>query len=286
MQTVGNTRERAKFIEKGSQLSIRCQCKLLHIPRSLFYYQLCGESAENLRLMEIMDRVHMVDPAAGSRRLCSYLQRATGERIDRKRVRRLMRRMGIEAVYPRKRTTIPGGPSGIFPYLLKDVEISRPNQVWCADITYIPMRRGFMYLFAILDWYSRKVVAWELSNTLDLRFCLNCLQRAMKISGAPEIMNTDQGCHFTTEKWSTPLKDAGVRISMDGKGRWLDNVVVERFWRSIKYEDIYLQSYEKPNELERGIARYINRYNNDRPHQSLSGATPEEIYREEAIVAI
>ena len=148
------------------------------------------------------------------------------------------------------------------------------------------MRRGFMYLFAILDWFSRKVVAWELSNTLDLDFCLNCLKRAMKNSGAPEIMNTDQGCHFTTEKWSTPLKNAGVRISMDGKSRWLDNVVVERFWRSIKYEDIYLQSYENPNELESGIAKYINRYNNDRPHQSLSGATPEEIYSQEPIVAI
>jgi putative transposase len=236
--------------------------------------------------METLDRLHIIDPSAGSRRLGNYLQRTTGEKVDRKRVRRLMRLMGIEAVYPRKRTTIPGGPSGIFPYLLKDVDISRPNQVWCADLTYIPMRRGFMYLFAILDWFSRKVVAWELSNTLDSGFCLNCLQRVLEISAAPVIMNTDQGCHFTSEKWSSPLKEAGVRISMDGKGRWIDNVVVERFWRSIKYEDIYLQSYESPNELERGIAAYIDHYNNDRPHQSLAGSTPEEIYSKVANVAI
>lgn len=278
MQTVGNTRERAKFIDKASQLSIRCQCKLLHIPRSLVYYQLSGESEENLRLMEMMDRLHMSDPSAGTRRLCAYLERLTGKVFERKRVRRLMRVMGIEAVYPRKRTTIPGGPSGIFPYLLKDLEIVRANQVWSADITYIPMRRGFMYLFAIIDWFSRKVISWELSNTLDIGFCMNCLQRALKVSGPPEVMNTDQGCHFTSEKWSACLQKAGVKISMDGKGRWIDNVIVERFWRSIKYEDIYLKSYETPIELEKGIQQYIKHYNTIRPHQSLSGETPEEQY--------
>lgn len=259
-------------------MSIRCQCKLLHIPRSLVYYQLSGESEENLRLMETMDRLHMSDPSAGTRRLCAYLERLTGKVFERKRVRRLMRVMGIEAVYPRKRTTIPGGPSGIFPYLLKDLEIVRPNQVWSADITYIPMRRGFMYLFAIIDWFSRKVISWELSNTLDIGFCMNCLQRALKVSGPPEVMNTDQGCHFTSEKWSACLQKAGVKISMDGKGRWIDNVIVERFWRSIKYEDIYLKSYETPIELEKGIQQYIKHYNTIRPHQSLSGETPEERY--------
>lgn len=278
MQTVGNTRERAKFIEKGSQLSIRCQCRLLHIPRSLVYYQLLGESEENLRLMEAMDRLHMADPSAGNRRMRVYLKRLTGKSIDKKRVRRLMRLMGLEAVYPRKRTTIPGGPSGISPYLLKDIEITRPNQVWAADITYIPMRRGFMYLFAIIDWFSRKVISWELSNTLDVGFCLNCLKRAIKVSGVPEIMNTDQGSHFTSEKWISSLRQAGIKISMDGKGRWIDNVIVERFWRTIKYEDIYLKSYENPLELEKGIKDYVRHYNTIRPHQSLSGATPEEIY--------
>jgi putative transposase len=278
VQAVGNTRERAKFIEKDSQLSIRCQCKLLHIPRSLVYYQLSGESGENLQMMKVMDRLHLSDPSAGTRRICGYLQRLTGKDIERKRVRRLMRLMGIEAVYPRKRTTIPGGPSGIFPYLLKDMEINRPNQVWCADITYIPMRRGFMYLFAIVDWFSRKVISWELSNTLDMGFCLSCLQRAIKVSGPPEIMNTDQGCHFTSEKWITCLQDAGVRISMDGKGRWIDNVIVERFWRTIKYEDIYLKSYENPMELEKGVKTFIRHYNTFRPHQSLSGSTPDEVF--------
>ena len=191
-----------------------------------------------------------------------------------------MQVMGIEAIYPRMRTTIPGGPSGIHPYLLKDLDICRPNQVWAADITYIPMQKGFMYLFAIIDWYSRKIIAWELSNTLDAEFCRRCLKRAMLLNGFPEIMNTDQGCHFTSESWQKLLKDADVKISMDGKGRWIDNVVIERFWRTIKYEDIYLQSYRSPNELERGVTRFMLRYNSIRPHDSLEGQTPDEAYWE------
>jgi putative transposase len=228
--------------------------------------------------MKQIDVLHIEDPAAGSRRLSRYLTRQTGRSIDRKRVRRLMRVMGIEAIYPRKRTTIPGGPSGIHPYLLKDLDIFRPNQVWAADITYIPMQKGFMYLFAIIDWYSRKIVAWELSNTLDAEFCQRCLKRALFLDGIPDIMNTDQGCHFTAEKWQQQLNDAGVKISMDGKGRWIDNVLIERFWRTIKYEDIYLQSYSSPNELERGIEKFMLRYNSIRPHASLDGQTPEEVY--------
>ncbi len=170
--TVGNTHERAKLIELSSQLSIRCQCRLLHVPRSMVYYRLSGESTENLDFMEMMDRLHITDPSSGSRRMYKYLRRLTGKKIGRKRVCRLMRLMGVEAVYPRKRTTIPGGPSGISPYRLKELDINRPDQVLCADITYIPMRRGFMYLFAIMDWYSRKIIDWELSNTLDNVFCL------------------------------------------------------------------------------------------------------------------
>jgi putative transposase len=278
VQAVGNPRQRSELIEKDSHLSIRRQCRLLHIHRSMIYYDLSEETLENLALMEKMDQLYLEDPSAGSRRMSSYLRRQTAKATNRKRVRRLMRVMGIEAIYPRKRTTIPGGPSGIYPYRLKGLNISRPNQVWCADITFIPMRRGYMYLFAIMDWHSRKVIDWELSNTLDLSFCLDCLKRAIKHSGIPEIMNTDQGSQFTSEQWLSFLKDNGIIISMDGKGRWLDNVVIERFWRSIKYEDIYLKSYETAKDLARGIKSYIIRYNQYRPHQSLSEATPEEIY--------
>lgn len=285
MQTVGNSRERAQLVEKSSQLSIRCQCALLDIPRSLVYYCLKGESADNLKLMRMIDQLHMADPSAGSRRLGKYIKRLTGNKPGRKRLVRLMRIMGVEAVYPRKRTTIPGGPSGIHPYRLKGLTIDRPNQVWCADITFIPMRRGFMYLFAIMDWYSRKIIAWELSNTLDTRFCIKALNRALSSSGIPEIMNTDQGCQFTSEEWLGRLQFCGVIVSMDGKGRWLDNVMIERFWRSIKYEDIYLKSYETARELERGIQGYITRYNQHRPHDSLADATPEEIYTEKVALA-
>lgn len=279
MQAVGNPRQRAELVDRDSQLSIRCQCRLLDIHRSRVYYRLAGESLENLCLMKEIDKIHLEDPTAGSRRMSKYLKRLTGKQIGRKRVRRLMGQMGVEAIYPRKRTTIPGGPSGIFPYRLRGIEINRPNQVWCADITYIPMRRGFMYLFAIMDWHSRKIVSWEISNTLDTSFCLKALKRALLISGSPEIINTDQGCQFTSDEWINSLQGAGITISMDGKGRWIDNVMIERFWRSIKYEDIYLKSYENAVELEKGVASYIDRYNLYRPHASLNNATPEEVYR-------
>lgn len=286
MQTVGNPRQRSKLIEKDSQLSIRIQCRLLHIHRSMIYYDLSDETAENLDLMKRMDQLFLEDPSAGSRRMSSYLRRQTGKATNRKRVRRLMRKMGVEAIYPRTRTTIPGGPSGIYPYRLKGLNISRPNQVWCADITFIPMRRGYMYLFAIMDWHSRKIIDWELSNTLDLRFCVDCLKRAIRHSGIPEIMNTDQGSQFTSDQWISTLKGNGITISMDGKGRWLDNVAIERFWRSIKYEDVYLKSYETARDLARGIQSYITRYNQYRPHQSLNEATPEEIYSGKVEIAV
>ena len=286
MQTVGNPRQRSKLIEKDSQLSIRIQCRLLHIHRSMIYYDLSDETAENLDLMKRMDQLFLEDPSAGSRRMSSYLRRQTGKATNRKRVRRLMRKMGVEAIYPRTRTTIPGGRSGIYPYRLKGLNISRPNQVWCVDITFIPMRRGYMYLFAIMDWHSRKIIDWELSNTLDLRFCVDCLKRAIRHSGIPEIMNTDQGSQFTSDQWISTLKGNGITISMDGKGRWLDNVAIERFWRSIKYEDVYLKSYETARDLARGIQSYITRYNKYRPHQSLNEATPEEIYSGKVEIAV
>jgi putative transposase len=286
VQAVGNPRQRSELIEKDSHLSIRRQCRLLSIHRSMIYYDLSDETVENLELMKKIDRLYLEDPSAGSRRMSSYLSRETGKATNRKRVRRLMRKMGIEAIYPRTRTTIPGGPSGIFPYRLKGLHISHPNQVWSADITFIPMRRGYMYLFAIMDWYSRKIIDWELSNTLDLTFCLECLKRALRHSGIPEIMNTDQGSQFTSEQWLSILKDNDIIISMDGKGRWLDNVTIERFWRSIKYEDIYLKSYETIKDLVGGVQSYITRYNEYRPHQSLSEATPEEIYSGKLKIAV
>ena len=190
-----------------------------------------------------------------------------------------MRLMAMEALCPRPRTTIPAGGAAPCPYLLRNLAIERPNQVWCADITYIPMRRGFMYLVAILDWHSRKVLAWEVSNTLDVEFCLRALRLAVAETGTcPEILNTDQGCQFTSDEWIGFLKERGVSISMDGKGAWRDNVIVERFWRSVKYEDIYLRSYGDGRELRRGLEAYIRHYNYRRPHQSLGGATPGETY--------
>lgn len=266
-------------MSREEKLSIRRQCELVDISRSLLYYLPKGEPEENLRIMRKIDELYMEDATAGSRRMRDYLRRNGWPKIGRGRVKRLMHLMGIEAVYPRKRTTIPGGPSGIYPYRLRGLKIDRSNQVWCADITYIPMARGFMYLFAVMDWHSRKVLAWELSNTLDTGFCLRALNKAVESAGTmPEIFNTDQGCQFTSDEWTGRLKDLGITISMDGKGRWLDNVVIERFWRSIKYEDIYLKSYENGWELERGIGAYMMRYNFRRPHQSLKGATPEEVY--------
>jgi putative transposase len=266
-------------VSSEPKISIRRQCDLLGISRSLIYYLPKGEPDDNLKIMRELDELHLEDASAGSRRMRSHLRQRGWQKISRGRVKRLMMLMGIKAVYPRKRTTIPGGPSGIYPYRLKGLKIERPNQVWSADITYIPMARGFMYLFAIIDWHSRKVLSWELSNTLDTGFCLRTLNQAVELTGtAPDIFNTDQGCQFTSDEWIGRLKELEITISMDGKGRWLDNVVIERFWRSLKYEDVYLKSYENGWELERGIEAYIMRYNSERPHQSLEDATPDEVY--------
>ena len=267
------------MIAQDAPLSIRRQCTLVGVSRNRYYRKPSEVSAEDLRIMERMDRLHLEDPSAGARRLAEYLKRDGFGPIGRRRVRRLMRLMAMEAIYPRPRTTIPSGQAGRYPYLLRNLTIDRPNQVWCADITYIPMRRGFMYLVAILDWYSRKVLAWELSNTLDPAFCLRALRRAVTETGTrPEIMNTDQGSQFTSDEWIDFLKERGISISMDGKGTWRDNVIVERFWRSVKYEDIYLRCYGDGQELSDGLERYMRRYNHRRPHQSLGGATPEEAY--------
>ena len=230
-----------------------------------------------LAAMRRIDEIHLKIPFYGSRKIRDQLQRE-GYKVNRKKVQRLMRLMGISALYPKRRTSLPDRRHKIYPYLLRDMAIDRPNQVWCADICYIPMARGFLYLVAIMDWASRKVLSWRLSNTMDTEFCVDALEEALGRYGTPEIFNTDQGAQFTSEAFTQVLKDAGVRISMDGKGRWIDNVFIERLWRSLKYEEVYLKAYETVAEAIGGIGDYFELYNHERPHQSLGRLTPNEVY--------
>jgi putative transposase len=258
-------------------LSIRRQCELLGLNRSSLYYEPAGETAENLRLMRKIDEQYTARPFYGSRRMTRWLI-DQGEEVNRKRVQRLMRTMGLEAIYPKPRLSAAGTGHKIYPYLLRGVTIQRPDQVWSTDITYVPMVSGFMYLAAVIDWYSRYVIAWRLSNTLDGAFCLEMLEEALR-SGKPEVFNTDQGVQFTACAFTGCLERAGVAVSMDGRGRALDNVFVERLWRSVKYEDIYIRGYEVVPELYQGLVRYIGFYNNERLHQSLGYRTPAAVYR-------
>jgi putative transposase len=259
-------------------LSIRRQCELLGLSRSSFYYQPAGVSVEDLRLMRLIDQQYTARPFYGSRRMVVWLDQQ-GEDVNRKRVQRLMRIRGLEAIYPRPRLSLAGKGHRIYPYLLRGVKIERRDQVWSTDITYIPMASGFMYLAAVIDWYSRYVIAWRLSNTIDGSFCVELLEEALR-SGKPDVFNTDQGAQFTAEAFAGCLERAGVSVSMDGRGRALDNVFVERLWRSVKYEDIYIQDYEAVPELHRGLGRYFGFYNDERPHQSLGYRTPAAVYRE------
>lgn len=258
-------------------MSIARQCELLGLPRSTWYYEPCPESAENLQLMRRIDNEYTAHPFYGSRQITTVLQRK-GWTVNRKRVQRLMRRMGLEAIYPKRRTSVPGGGHKIYPYLLRNLEIKRPNQVWSADITYVPLRHGFLYLMAILDWFSRYVLTWKLSNSLDEVFCVEALDEALT-EVRPEIFNTDQGVQFTGRAFTGRLESAGVAISMDGKGRALDNVFVERLWRSVKYEEVYLKDYEEVADCRKGLGGYFPFYNRERPHQHLDGCTPWEVYR-------
>ena len=253
------------------------QCELLELCRSSLYYTPKPVSAADLALMRSIDALHLAHPFLGSRRLARMLQRQ-GVEVGRLHVASLMHLMGIEAIYRKKRTTIPGKGHKIYPYLLANVAIERSNQVWATDITYIPMAKGFAYLVAILDLYSRKVLAWRLSNAMTTDFCVEALQEALTLYGTPEIFNTDQGSQFTAEEFTTPLLAKGVRVSMDGKGRWVDNVFVERLWRSVKYEEIYLYAYETPREVKMGLERYFHFYNEGKPHQGIQDRTPDEIY--------
>jgi putative transposase len=253
------------------------QCELLDLARSSLYYQPRPVSPADLALMRALDELHLKHPFLGARRLAPMLQRQ-GFEVGRRHVGTLMHRMGIEPIYPRRRTSLPEKGHKIYPYLLANLAIERPNQVWAADITYLPMAQGFAYLVAILDLYSRKVLAFRVSNTLATDFCVEALQEALTRFGAPELFNTDQGAQFTAEDFTKALEAKGVRVSMDGRGRWIDNVFVERLWRSVKYEDIYLHAYESMRELKLALANYFSFYNARRPHQSLDYRTPDEMY--------
>ena len=265
------------MIDRAHPMPITKQCRLLELSRSSVYYRAVPLPEATLALMRRIDEIHLKLPFYGSRRIRDQLQRE-GYKVNRKKVQRLMHLMGICALYPKRRTSLPGRGHKIYPYLLRDLAIERPNHVWCADICYIPMARGFLYLVAIMDWASRKVLAWRLSNTLDTEFCVDALEEALSRYGTPEIFNTDQGAQFTSELFTQVLKDAGVRISMDGKGRWIDNVFIERVWRSLKYEEVYLKAYENVAQAIRGIGDYFDLYNEQRPHQGLARLTPNEVY--------
>jgi putative transposase len=265
------------MIERGAELSVRRQCEALGLNRTSVYYTPRPVPEEDLKLMRRIDELHLHWPFYGARRLARELAKE-GFDAGRLHVGTLMRRMGIEARYRKPRTSIPAREGSIHPYLLGGVSIERPNQVWSTDITYIPMAHGFLYLMAIMDIASRKVLAWRLSNTLTTDFCLAALEEALARYGAPEIFNSDQGSQFTSEDWLERLKGTGCRISMDGKGRWIDNVFIERLWRSVKYEDTYLYAYRNGHEARQRLTEYFDFYNRRRGHQSLDYRTPDEVY--------
>jgi putative transposase len=262
-----------------SDLSVVRQCRLLSISRSSFYATPRGESEANLKIMAEIDRQFLDTPFYGVRQMTWHL-RAKGWPVNVKRVRRLMRKMGLMPIYQRPKTSTPAPGHKIYPYLLRGLTIDRPNQVWCTDLTYIPLARGFLYLVAIMDWWSRKVLAWRLSNTMEAEFCVDALEEAMARYGKPEIFNSDQESQFTSIAFTQTLKTAGIRISMDGKGRWLDNVFVERLWRSLKYECVYLHAWSGGREARDGISKWIDFYNRQRPHAAHDGRTPDAVYHQ------
>ena len=265
------------MIVRGSEVAVKRQAELLELSRSSVYYSPRELSERDLQLMRRLDELHLQLPYYGSRKLAAQLRRE-GHEVGRRHVATLMRRMGIGALYRRPRTSIPARGAAIYPYLLSGISIERPNQVWASDITYLPMAHGFMYLVAILDVASRKVLSFRLSNTLTADFCVEALQEAMSKFGRPEIFNTDQGSQFTGAEWTETLKHAGVAISMDGKGRWIDNVFIERLWRSVKYEEVYLHAYANGTEARTALTRYFSLYNAVRVHQTLEYRTPDEVY--------
>ena len=268
------------MIDPGTtMISMTRQCDLLGLPRSSYYYSSHRDDRYNLKVMNLIDEQFTRTPFYGVERMTAWLKRQ-GEAVNHKRVRRLMRVMGLEAVYPKPRLSLSNQAHTTYPYLLRNLTIDHPDQVWCTDITYIRMFHGFVYLVAIMDWYSRYVLSWELSTSLDTAFCLSALEKALKASH-PEIFNTDQGSQFTSREFTERLKEGGIRISMDGRGRVFDNIFVERLWRSVKYEEVYLHSYQTVSEARHGLARYFLFYNTERLHESLEYQTPYEIYVKE-----
>ena len=265
------------MIDRNHRLPVSRQCQVLSLPRSTAYYQPVPVSVEELALMRRIDELHLEIPSAGSRTLRTFL-RKDGHRLGRQRVRRLMRKMGLEAIYRKPNLSRRHAAHPIYPYLLRHLRIDRSNQVWATDITYIPMRRGFVYLVAIMDWYSRRVLAWRLSNTLSTDFCVEALEEAIARYGKPEIFNTDQGSQFTSAEFTDVLKARDIRISMDGKGCWRDNVFVERLWRTVKYEEVYLKAYDTVSAAKASLGTFFEYYNRRRPHQSLDDETPDAIY--------
>ena len=269
---------RQSLVEKDHiQLSLSHQCVLLGISRGSWYYQPKGESDFNLQLMREIDEQYLRTPFYGARQMMRYLKRR-GHKVGRKRIRRLMRKMGLRAIAPGPETSRRNKAHKVYPYLLGDLKVTRANQVWCADVTYVPLAHGFVYLVAIMDWHTRHVLAWRLSTTQDTDFCLEALEDAMERYGKPEIFNTDQGSQFTSKDWTDAMSDAGIRISMDGKGRWIDNVFIERLWRSLKYECVYLNAFDSVRDAAVGIDDWMRYYNAERPHSSLGDRTPEEAY--------
>jgi putative transposase len=260
------------------RISVRRQCELLGLNRSSYYYEPAKETGENLRLMRLIDEQYTAQPVFGSRRMTMWLNKDQGEEVNRKRVQRLMRVMGLEAIYPKPNLSARNRDHRIYPYLLRNVAIERVDQVWSADITYVPLPSGFMYLAAVIDWYSRCVLSWRLSNSLDGEFCVEMLEEALS-RGRPEVFNTDQGVQFTASAWTGLLEKSGVKVSMDGKGRCLDNIFVERLWRTVKYEDVYIRGYEDVPGLIKGLTCFFPFYNELRRHQSLEYRTPAEVYR-------
>ncbi|MDI6817237.1 MAG: IS3 family transposase [Actinomycetota bacterium] len=269
--------ERKEMIDRAHELPLTKQCKILNLSRSSIYYNPAQISEKDLRLMREIDDIHLKYPFYGSRRIRNELW-DRGYRVGRGHVGTLMKKMGIEALYPKPRTSKPNPAHKVYPYLLRSLSITQANHVWCADITYLPMAKGFCYLVAVMDWAGRKVLSWRLSNTLDTSFCLEALEEAIENYGTPEIFNTDQGCQFTSEAFTGLLHEKEVKISMDGKGRWLDNVFIERLWRSVKYEEVYIKAYGSIPEARRGLAEYFELYNERRRHQGLDDLTPDEVY--------
>lgn len=269
-------------MSKEEVLPITRQCQLLDLARSSYYYMPEPVSDEELDLMKLIDQCYLELPFYGTRRIRNWLLDKHGLVVNRKRIQRLRRLLAIETLYPKRNLSLANHQHKIYPYLLRGLDVNQPNQAWCTDITYIPMAKGFVYLVAVMDWYSRRVLSWRVSTTMDTRFCVEALEEAIEQYGCPEIFNTDQGSQFTSEDFTSVLKKNHIKISMDGKGRWVDNVFVERLWRSVKYEEVYFKAYDSVAEARYALGQYFDFYNSERRHQSLGEQTPDTVYNQRA----